>query len=167
VAASGLERPGVPAHDRSEALGAGEDRGEIADLDTFGRDILDAAHQTLDHRGDGRVDPGIGRGRVDHVAPVTHAAAPSFSRRAAPRAACLLGSGSRSLSLTNSGVARKIEEKVPVMMPTTWTIARSMSVPTPRIHTAITTSASRGRIPITVVWIDLIRVWLTPRFASS
>ena len=73
----------------------------------------------------------------------------------------------RSRIVTSNGVAKKIDEYVPTMMPTNCTSARSFSVPTPRIQTATTISDATGMIEIRLVLIERMNVWLIARLACS
>ena len=52
-------------------------------------------------------------------------------------------------------------------MPTNWTSARSLRVPTPSTHTATTISDSTGMIEMRLVLIDRMKVWLMARLACS
>ena len=52
-------------------------------------------------------------------------------------------------------------------MPTNWTSARSLSVPTPKIQTATTISDSTGMLEIRLVLIERMNVWLMARLACS
>ena len=45
-------------------------------------------------------------------------------------------------------------------MPTNWTSARSLSVPTPKIQTATTISDSTGMLEIRLVLIERMNVWV-------
>ena len=53
------------------------------------------------------------------------------------------------------------------MTPTSCTSARSIRVPTPSSHTAMTISAMIGSTEITLVLIERMKVWLTARLACS
>ena len=53
------------------------------------------------------------------------------------------------------------------MMPINCTRARSFRVPTPRIQTATTMSATTGITEMRLVLIERMKVWLIARFACS
>ena len=76
-------------------------------------------------------------------------------------------SGSRSLSWASSGVAMKIEEYAPEIMPTNRARARSFSGPSPRMMAPANSRAETGSTPMTVVLIERTSTWLMARLAAS
>src|SRR5690606_30810094 len=86
--------------------------------------------------------------------------APAPERLASTFLVCAATGPKRSLIETSTGTAKKIDEYAPTIMPTSCTSARSFSVPTPSSHTAMTSMPMIGRMPMTVVLIERIRVWL-------
>ena len=80
---------------------------------------------------------------------------------------CAATAGSRLRSETSTGVAMKIEENVPAMMPTNSASAMSRSVPAPRMNAPMNRMPLTGSSATTEVLIDRTRVWFTARFDSS
>ena len=64
-------------------------------------------------------------------------------------------------------MARKIEDRVPAIIPMNSVRAMSRSVPAPRMKAPTNSSEATGSTPTTEVLIERMKVWLTARFASS
>ncbi len=80
---------------------------------------------------------------------------------------CLRIAGSRSRSETSTGVAMKIEENVPAMIPMNRASEMSRSVPAPSSRAPMNRIPPTGSRATTEVLIERTRVWFTARLASS